>query len=186
MANILDLDFRVFYWVHVVAHNTLLDYVFPFIRNPYFWAPLYLFLLVFMIENYKRKGWDWIYYFFISFAIGDIISSRFLKPLVHRTRPCMDSMWHEVHRNLVPVSHGFSFPSSHATNHFALSVFIIITCSHKHKSIKWLAMAWAVSVAYAQVYVGVHYPLDVIAGALLGTLIGYYMGNYYNLRKGLL
>ncbi len=184
--NILELDFKIFYYVHVVAHNAFLDFILPFIRNQYFWAPLYLFLVVVMAENYNRKGWDWVYYFFISFAIGDLLSSRILKPLVHRIRPCVDSYWQDVHRHLVPVSHGFSFPSSHATNHFALSMFIVITCGHKHPAIKWLALGWATSVAYAQVYVGVHYPLDVLAGSILGCIIGYYMGNYFNLRKGLL
>jgi membrane-associated phospholipid phosphatase len=184
--SVLELDYQIFYWVHVEAHNAFLDFVLPFIRNQYFWAPLYLFLAVLMIENYKRKGWDWVYYFFISFAIGDLLTSRILKPLVHRTRPCIDSMWHDVYRNIVPTSHGYSFPSAHATNHFALSMFIIVTCAHKHPAIKWVALAWAASVAYAQVYVGVHYPLDVIAGTILGCTIGYYMGNYFNLRKGIL
>ncbi len=186
MEKLLELDFRLFYWVHVLMANAFLDWLLPFIRNAYFWAPLYIFLAIIMVENFKSKGWDWLYHFIISFAIGDFLSAKILKPIVQRVRPCIDSYWQDVYRNIVPLSHGFSFPSTHATNHFALGVFIIVTTGHLHSSIKWLALAWAISVAFAQVYVGVHYPLDVLAGAIIGSSIGYYIGIFFNLRKGLL
>ncbi len=165
--------------------NAVLDFLLPFIRNPFFWAPLYLFLIIVMWEKFAKKGMLWVLFFTISFAIGDFFSTRLLKPLFMRVRPCSDAMWHDVFRHLVPNSSGPSFPSSHATNHFALAVFIIITCGHFHKSIKWLAIFWASLVAYAQVYVGVHYPLDVLGGALLGSWIGYTVGNYFNMRSAL-
>jgi undecaprenyl-diphosphatase len=185
MSKLLDWDYNIFYWLHVQAHCKALDFILPYIRNQYFWAPIYLFIVVLMVQNFGKKGWVWLYYFFISFALGDLFTNRILKPLIHRTRPCIDGMWMDVHRHLVPNSHGYSFPSTHATNHFAISFFIIITCGQMHKSIKYIALLWAASVAYAQVYVGVHYPLDVIAGALLGSSIGYYTGMYFNLNKGL-
>jgi undecaprenyl-diphosphatase len=94
-------------------------------------------------------------------------------------------MWNGMHRHIVPDSHGFSFPSSHATNHFAMAMFIYITCSKFHSGIKYLAFFWAAAVAYAQVYVGVHYPIDVLAGATLGCWIGYLTGNYFNMRSEL-
>ena len=74
---------------------------------------------------------------------------------------------------LVPCGSGYSFPSSHATNHFAAAVFIIFTFVEKRRWLKWSLLAWATSIAFGQVYVGVHYPLDVICGGILGSGIGW-------------
>jgi membrane-associated phospholipid phosphatase len=179
-------DFLAFEYVHVKWHNAFLDTVLPFLRNQYFWAPVYIFLAIFMYEHFKQKGLNWILFFVLSFGVGDVISAKLLKPIFGRVRPCIDPYWAEVHRHIVPNSYGKSFPSTHATNHFALSMFIIVTCVHLNPKIKWGALLWASSVAYAQVYVGVHYPLDVLAGALLGIWVGYIMGNYFNAKYNLL
>jgi undecaprenyl-diphosphatase len=67
----------------------------------------------------------------------------------------------------------FSFTSSHATNHFSLAIFVFMTLQPLFKKYSYLFFLWAGIICYAQVYVGVHYPLDVLAGALLGLMIGY-------------
>ncbi|MEY2901476.1 MAG: hypothetical protein RLY89_582, partial [Bacteroidota bacterium] len=77
---------------------------------------------------------------------------------------------------------GYSFTSSHATNHFAFAVFIFITMGQVLGKWKWAFLFWAGSVAYAQVYVGVHYPIDVLVGGLLGTLIGFISANLFQQR----
>lgn len=71
----------------------------------------------------------------------------------------------------VPCSNGFSFTSSHATNHFALGTFFFLLFSFT--AYRFLFLVWAGVISFAQVYVGVHYPVDVICGALLGILIGF-------------
>src|SRR5690606_10933676 len=67
---------------------------------------------------------------------------------------------------------GYSFNSSHATNHFALAFFWIVLFKRKWKHTVWLAFLWAISISFSQIYVGVHYPLDIVFGALIGTIIG--------------
>jgi membrane-associated phospholipid phosphatase len=183
--NILDWDYFIFKHVHAQWHSAFLDFIFPYIRNPFFWAPLYLFLVIMLVEHFGKKGWLWVLFFLITFGFGDFFSARLIKPVVHRLRPCIDPMWQGIHRHIVPDSTGFSFPSSHATNHFAMAMFIWVTCGKFHGSIKYLCFIWAASIAYAQVYVGVHYPVDVTCGALLGCWIGYITGNYFNSRYAL-
>jgi undecaprenyl-diphosphatase len=78
-------------------------------------------------------------------------------------------------RLLVECGSGYSFPSSHATNHFGMSLFLYFSFGKFYKWIKPTVILWAALVAYAQVYVGVHYPLDVVFGALLGFLIGHFV-----------
>jgi membrane-associated phospholipid phosphatase len=182
MDKLLSWDYFLFEKIHAKGNTAFLDFLFPYLRNPFFWSPLYLFLIVVMYENFAKKGMLWVLFFLITFGIGDFFSARLLKPLVHRIRPCIDPIWNGIHRHIVPDSSGFSFPSSHATNHFAMAMFIYITCKKFHPSISYLCFSWAALIAYAQVYVGVHYPIDVFGGALLGIWIGYLTGNYFNSR----
>ena len=114
----------------------------------------------------------------IAFAVAavgtaDFTSSKIVKPLVERVRPCNDTNLPFGVRELVKCGGGYSFTSSHATNHFAIATFLSLILGFLRKKwITWTLLAWAASIAYGQVYVGVHYPLDVIAGAALGSLIG--------------
>jgi undecaprenyl-diphosphatase len=86
---------------------------------------------------------------------------------------------------IVPCGSGYSFPSAHATNHFALAVFSALTMKRLVKNIWPIAITWAALVAYAQVYVGVHFPLDVFCGALLGTAVGMITSRLYHMKFGL-
>jgi membrane-associated phospholipid phosphatase len=71
---------------------------------------------------------------------------------------------------------GFSFPSTHASDHFAIAVFLIIVFYRRHKWILPAGLIWAAAISFAQVYVGVHYPIDVTAGAIYGSLVGLLFG----------
>ncbi len=105
-------------------------------------------------------------------AIGDLLSSRVIKPLVARIRPCNDlSLADELIRR-VPCGSGYSFPSAHATNHFAIALFLIFVFYDRWKPILPIALIWAFIISFSQIYVGVHYPIDTMAGAILGSSIG--------------
>ena len=82
-------------------------------------------------------------------------------------------------------SGGLSFPSSHATNHFGAAVFIYCTLKKYLGNWSYLFFLWAASICYAQVYVGVHYPTDVLGGAIIGSIIGYIVALIYNKKIGL-
>jgi undecaprenyl-diphosphatase len=171
--------------------NPLFDAVLPWLRESWFWLPLYVFLLVFSIANFGRKSAWWIAGFIASVSCSDIVSSSVFKPFFERLRPCRDpEVLSFVTLRLEHCSGGFSFTSSHATNHFAMATYVFITLAPWVSArYRWFMYAWAFAVAYAQVYVGVHYPADVIAGALLGTGIGTmvakYISRYHALQPGL-
>lgn len=178
-------DLKVWYYLNVAWTNSFLDAVIPFVRNQYFWAPLYLFFLVFMPYNYRRRGWFWCVGFLLCFAMADYVSASLIKPFLHRTRPCNNPYLSELVHLLVPRSSGYSFPSSHASNHFAMGVFVACTLGKQHRWIAIVALLWALLIAYAQVYVGVHFPLDVICGGALGAAIGLAVSRFFNRRYGL-
>jgi membrane-associated phospholipid phosphatase len=177
---ILNCDRTVWYTVNTEWRCGFLDAVVPFLRNQWTWVPLYLFLLVFMTINFGRKGWLWCVGFLITFAISDSVNSDLLKPFFHRTRPCNNPYLASIVHTLVPCGGGYSFPSSHAANHFSISIFSAITLQKKVKGIWIIAIIWAMAVSYSQVYVGVHYPLDVTCGALLGIITGCLTGKSFN------
>jgi membrane-associated phospholipid phosphatase len=109
------------------------------------------------------------------------VSSGLLKGYFNRTRPCGEEalMGHlELLLNRCPTSG--SFTSSHATNHFGAAMFIYITMKEVFKKNGLLFFLWAASICYGQVYVGVHYPSDVIGGGILGCVIGYVMALIFN------
>lgn len=172
LDKIIELDYLWFYFIHFEWSNKFFDYLLPFIRNQFFWVPLYLFLLLFMLINYRRKGAYWCLGYLVAFGITDYTCSSIIKPWVQRLRPCRDEAFVDAIQTLVHCGSGYSFPSSHAANHFAMSVFIAITLGRKKPWVWTLAILWAVGVAFAQIYVGVHFPFDTIAGALLGLIIG--------------
>jgi len=147
--------------------------------------PIYLFLMLFAVMNFPKKAFTWIIGAIITFAISDQLSGHLFKPLFARLRPCNDPEMFGIVRLLLPnCGSGFSFPSSHATNHFAFAVFIFITLGQILGKWKYAFIFWAASIAYAQIYVGVHYPIDVFCGTLLATAIGYTTATIYTKRVG--
>jgi undecaprenyl-diphosphatase len=148
----------------------------PFFRESTFWIPLYLFLIVFVFVNFGKNGWVWLLFAFITVLLTDQFSSSIVKNWVMRPRPCNDPLFSgQVRLLLDHCSGGYSFTSSHATNHFGMATFLCITLGRFFGKWKYLLFIWAALICYAQVYVGVHYPLDVVFGALLGFLIGQFV-----------
>ncbi len=170
MTTLLQLDVELFYFINTTLSNSFFDALLPWIRNKYLWAPLYAFVAVFLAVNFPRNWWKIILLAIVVVFISDQLSSTIIKPLVHRLRPCKDLLNIEHLRLLVSCGSGFSFPSSHAANHFAFAMFFFRLFPNK-----WVlasGMFWAASISFAQVYVGVHYPLDVIGGMVLGLFCG--------------
>jgi undecaprenyl-diphosphatase len=153
--------------------NPFFDAVLPFFRNSVFWAPLYIFIAAFIGLNYGRKGLWWVLLFICTIAATDMIGARIIKETVQRPRPCQDVVFMNYVRLLLKQCSGsYSFVSNHAANHFGMATFAFLTFRGVVKNWMYLAFAWAFFIAYAQIYVGVHYPLDVVGGAVLGIIVG--------------
>lgn len=180
-AGVVKMDQALFRKINGEWHNRLFDAVFPFIREPFFWAPLYFFLVLLVILNFRKRGWSWVLFLAATVMVSDYTSSTLIKGAFARLRPCRDpDLAHSI-RFIVsycPVSS--SFVSSHAVNHFAIATFIFVTFS-KVMSKKWgFIFLWAAAICYAQVYVGVHFPLDVFCGTIVGILIGLISATIFN------
>ena len=163
--------------------NPVFDSLMPFMRNGMYWVPLYLFFGVFVLLNFKGKGFWWIVFFIITVALTDMGGNYLFKYPIGRLRPCNDPDFFNHVRLLLPsCGSGKSFISNHAANHFGMATFFFITLRGILK--KWAALAflWAAMIAYAQVYVGIHYPGDVLSGALFGCIIGWGTGKLFNKR----
>jgi membrane-associated phospholipid phosphatase len=169
---IIQFDRSLLRLINQDLASSFFDVLMPFFRNQYFWAPLYLFFLLYVFVNFKSKTWWWVLFFLTTFALTDLISTQIIKVLIQRPRPCADAVASQWVRMLIPCSYSPSFVSSHAANHFGISMFIFQTMKHFAKPWIWLVFVWAALVCYAQVYVGAHFPLDVACGAILGLLIG--------------
>ncbi|MBK9017158.1 MAG: phosphatase PAP2 family protein [Saprospiraceae bacterium] len=173
MTDLLQFDENLFYLVNSGCQNQFFDWLMPLLRDKYIWLPLYVFIGSFLLLNFKQKGLYLCLAFVLTVGIADGTSSQLIKKNVQRLRPCKVLEPRKDMHLLVPCGSGFSFPSSHATNHFAIATYLFLIFGKFFRWIKIPLVLWASSIAFAQVYVGVHYPMDVIVGALLGFLIGW-------------
>ncbi len=181
-----NIDQQLFLIINRLWINSIFDFIMPLLRSKFFWAPLYLFLIIFFVKNFGKKGWITVLFLLITFALTDFISAGIFKPLFTRIRPCNDPNLMVYVRNLVGCGSGYSFVSSHAANHFGIAVFLSSIFKNKWPWTKYAFLFWAFSICYAQVYVGVHYPLDVLTGGILGAFIGkivFYFHERFNSLK---
>jgi undecaprenyl-diphosphatase len=167
-------DTALFLQINTVLTNPLFDTLFPIVRNANTWVPLYVFLIVFSVINFKNQSFFWILGAVLTLVLTDQFSSSVVKSFFERPRPCNEpTLMNQMRLLLDHCSGGYSFTSSHATNHFGFAVYIFVTQKGVFKKWGYLFFIWAAAVSYAQVYVGVHYPLDVIFGSIIGSSIGY-------------
>jgi len=179
-ASLIEKDKALFSNINGKWTSALLDKIMPWVRTSNNWIPLYIALLVFIIYQWKTNAWKWVLLAIVNVGLTDQISSSIFKPLFHRLRPCADpEIMNQSRLLLEHCSGGFSFTSSHAANHFGIAVFIFMTLQPLLKNYRFLFLGWAAIIAYAQVYVGVHYPLDIFFGSLIGIVVGYFNGKIF-------
>ncbi|MGG9971517.1 phosphatase PAP2 family protein [Ferruginibacter sp. SUN002] len=187
MQTLIEWDKWLFRLINEQWSNGFMDWLAPYLRTQQLWNPLYLFLILFAVMNYKKNGWLWVLGMTITIITTNFVSSNLIKENISRLRPCNDpSMadWVNVLVGYRPKSS--SFTSSHAANHFGIAMFLYYTFRNEFpKWITGLFFLWAASICYAQVYVGVHYPIDVACGAIIGLVIGYLYAKAFNRYIGL-
>ena len=185
LTQLIAKDHALFSSINGKWTNPLLDSVMPWVRHSNNWIPLYVVLLSFIIYKWGKKSWKWLVLVALNVTLTDQISSHLFKPFFHRLRPCADPELMQQSRLLLDhCSGGFSFTSSLAANHFGIAVFLVVTLQPLMKNFLYLFLVWAALIAYAQVYVGVHFPLDILAGALIGIIVGYFNGKLFHKWQG--
>jgi membrane-associated phospholipid phosphatase len=173
---LLQLDRHLF---HIINHdfgNAFFDMLMPILRNRLVWIPLYVFIFIFCLWRYKAQGAVIIILLALTFGVADSGSAGLGKSFYKRVRPCNDPAMTATVVSRIPCGTGYSFPSAHASNHFAIAVFLSMVFYKRYKWVLPATLLWAAAISFAQVYVGVHYPIDVTAGAIYGTLVGLLFG----------
>lgn len=181
------IDEQLFLVINKQWGNQFFDTILPPVRDKMFWVPMYAIIAVLIVYAWRWKGVLVVLCILANFALSDQVSSAVIKPAVGRLRPCNDPDFRdEVTLRIDACGAGKSFTSSHATNTFAFAMICILLFRRRYKWVTPLALFWASMVSYAQVYVGVHYPFDIIGGAILGvgmTIILYNIAIRYILKK---
>ena len=172
---ITNIDHFLFAFLNQSLSNPIFDSILPTLRNKWTWTPLYLFIVVFFIYKYKLKSLYVILCAIISVILADYLSAGVIKPWIQRPRPCNTPVVKESLNLLLDCRNSFSFVSSHACNHFSMAIFFSSMLKNRSNSrpITSLFLAWAGIISFAQIYVGVHFPTDILVGAVLGSMIGW-------------
>lgn len=175
------IDKILFVLIQHDSDHSILDKVMPVLRNPFTWIPLYIFMLYYALRKVKgqTQAWTFILLSILTVAITDSVTAQILKPLFGRLRPCYDPELSSIIRGLVDCGGLYSMPSNHAANHFGLAAFWYFSIRKMNgKKWSWLWL-WAGSVCYAQIYVGKHYPFDILIGSLVGFITGVGMFRFF-------
>jgi undecaprenyl-diphosphatase len=179
--KMLQLDRDFFFTINTTWSNSFFDLVLPYTRNAATWIPFYIFLLVYMPLKHKKSGWLWLLLIAVTAGSTDLVSSWVIKEHIWRLRPCGDpALAGHINFLLTYCPQSSSFTSSHAANHFGFAAFFYFTLKNYYSKWTGFIFLWAFIICYAQVYVGVHYPLDILGGAIVGSIIGYIYSRVFN------
>lgn len=182
MFNHLEnIDVSLFLFLNGL-HTDAFDEIMWWISDRYVWIPLYLALFYLTYKKYNLKAmFTALFLIVIMIFIADKSSVYLFKEVFERYRPCHNlEIAHRVHTVNGYCGGLYGFISSHAANTFALAAFYSVVFYKRLWYIAPVLLLWAAIGSYSRIYLGVHYPSDVLVGVLFGSLIGYLIGKAFN------
>lgn len=179
LEELLNFDKELFLFINNLGNPTW-DAFWMFVTNKFSSIPIYLFLIFLTYRNFDVKKMLWIVATVILLVVITNGLADVFKYGVQRLRPCYDSEVNTLMR-LVKDSCGgkFGYFSAHAANSFAIAFFFTKILSQKLRYIGIFLMVWAFLMAYSRIYIGVHFPLDVITGGLIGFMLSWIATKLY-------
>jgi len=160
------IDIWLFYFINIDLQNPFFDWFMPFITEKYHWFPVWGVIAVLLIWKGGKRGRIMVVLIIPVIFLSDQMAAHVLKPYFERARPCVALP--DVHL-LVPKKSSLSFPSAHASNFFAVATFF----GYYFRKYRLLFFFIAFLVGLSRISIGVHYPFDVLGGAVLGVLCAY-------------
>lgn len=167
--QILNWDRQLFFNLNS-HHSPWMDNFMWLVSDPIVWIPFFLVALYALFKNKKNNSIAILITIALLIVITDQLSSGVIKPLVARLRPTHDPEFCDWVNTVNNYKGGlYSFVSGHATNFFALALFTSLIFNYWPYTI--VSMLWALLISFSRIYLGVHYPLDIFSGMLLGILM---------------
>jgi undecaprenyl-diphosphatase len=155
------------------AHNSFFDFVMFWASDKWIWIPLYVFFAYLLFKHYGKRAWILILMAGLAIVMSDLSANYLFKHVFQRPRPCHEpSIAGMIHLVNDQCGGLYGFISSHASNSFALAAYLSFLLGKKIRFFTPLIIMWALLLCYSRVYLGVHYPGDVIVGAIWGAGIG--------------
>jgi undecaprenyl-diphosphatase len=170
--QLLELDREIF--IHLNGyHSPYLDQAMYVLSNTWSWLPLYGLIVFWVWKKYSIDSWVFLIGLGLTIVLADQITSSLMKPYFLRLRPSHEPLLvNMVHTVNDYIGGKYGFASSHAADTFGAAVFLFLALRDSQKYV-WLLFFWAGFVAYTRIYLGVHYPGDILIGALVGALCGW-------------
>lgn len=171
LQRLIDIDKQLMLTLNG-SNSLYMDGVMKIYTSTVVWIPVALVLLFIVLKNNTpRSSLLVVLGVALTILASDQVSSGFIKPLVGRLRPSLDpEFMHLIDTFNNYRSGSYSFTSSHACNSFAIAMFVSLLIRNKALSLSMFA--WAAINSYSRIYLGVHFPGDILCGAILGTIIG--------------
>jgi membrane-associated phospholipid phosphatase len=176
----MELDTLIFQWINNWDAPHWIEQMLIFWRTAVNWIPLYILMIGALIWRFRARGTIVVLFVMLTAGISDFTNSSLLKKAVERPRPCHTLMDSSEITLRVRCGSGFSFPSSHASNHMSIAVLLAFVLPGIYRAVKVSLFFWAILVGIAQVFVGVHYPVDVMSGFLWGGVVALAMYRVYS------
>jgi undecaprenyl-diphosphatase len=164
LQNILELDKEVFLFLNGI-HNDFWDTVMLMVTRKETWIPFYAIILFYIIKNYRIKALPIVVFLSLTILLSDQVSV-ILKENIQRLRPVYNPEIESLVHNVLRKGSYYGFVSSHAANGFG--IFVFTARVFKNRNYCMLLFFWAMLFSYSRIYSGVHYPLDILGGAVLG------------------
>lgn len=169
LNKLLQWDQEFFLLLNGAGTKTF-DSFFVFISSTKSAIPLFIFIIFLLIKKHRKSFWQGLVLILIVVSLADLTSVHAFKNVFMRLRPSHEPLLADSIRLLVSKGGLYGFVSSHASNFFAIAAVVSLLFSER-KYLPYLLYSWATLVSYSRIYVGKHYALDVIGGAVLGIFV---------------